>query len=701
MSKPRRSLGGPWSKLAKQPRKPAAVPRSSASSEPTKKVIVDSVESWEELDNGTTFLSLPQNKIQEEDTLSNPDQDAIWDNTSTLHRGDELFLSPGHYMYQSIAMTSPTKPRPPTTTPTTTTATTATTTHDYTAELAQYHMLSISRPMLLINAKVARAESAKSLSQSALREIQGQLQEALANDFEERVEQLFRSGVCFHTDSSNHGARLERDRSVLQALYPGEKFVSIEYPHRYVGNENVVAIESVEESSRRSRSSSSSSISSSSKASLWENVTLPSSSRAITMLTACIRECHHSMEWKSAMRSEIDRLGQKQSSIIEKRTIREMELIQKCDQASKDLNSATAAVIQYHDGFASAMGKKGVSGGGGVGGVGGVGGGSFGSGGSGDDDEEQEEDGAKFATLDEARQKINSSKLASTSADLEFAKFEKRQRRRERRLERRRAEEQARKDRTSAAHSETEENGSHTAHNESSNRKTSSTAATSAAETVTDTAAQQQRKMSLLDQIIAVVFDGLPLGQRIPVEVGGSTNHIDVASHNDHSHGSDTVDMKVRMEEHFRCLLGAQLRLRHQWIVDFGFVPLHEFDRGVESNTDSDSDGDQEEEERERDRQKDEEGSDFEFGGRGGGGDVYNSDSGSDGWRRRGGGMGGGLNWDDDEDDEDNYEEGELGYEDRGTKQEGSGGGGSGGGGDGGGGATGFHVISTPSFLRG
>ena len=61
------------------------------------------------------------------------------------------------------------------------------------------------------------------------------------------------------------------------------------------------------------------------------------------MMTSCIRECHQTMEWKSAMRSEIDRLGQKQIGIIEKRTIKEMDLIRKCDEASHNLNMATAA----------------------------------------------------------------------------------------------------------------------------------------------------------------------------------------------------------------------------------------------------------------------------------------------------------------------------------------------------------------------
>jgi len=684
----KRSLHGPWSRLASRKRAPAAVPRSNAST--TDPIIVESVESWEDLDNGTTFLALPHNKDPEHNS-SDEEQEETWDNDASTVSGN---FNPMH-----LNARLPSPPKAPTTTTTTTTTNPRRPppTYDFTNELAQYHTLSTSRPMLLINAKVARAENSKSLSQSALREIQVQLQDALADDFEVRVEQLFRSGVCFHTDSSNHGKRLEQDRSVLQALYPGEKFVSIEYPQPYVGEDKM------EESTKHQEN----------KAVLWENVTQPSSSRAITMLTACIRECHHTMEWKSAMRSEINRLGIKQIDIMEARTMKEMELIRKCDEASTNLNAATAAVIQYHDGFALSMNKSGgtgdTNGEGGEGRKEGQEGNESGGSGGGRADRagragragsSERETNVKCTTLADAQKKVISSKLASTAADLEFNKFEKRQRRRDRRLERRRAEAQARKE----AHPQQQSDGKD------------------------GTNENQHRKMTLLDQIIAVVFDGIPLGQRIPVEVGGEVNHINASSRlthpsiatatttttaNSSSSSSNTtttttnnLSMKEMLAQHFQCLLRAQLRLRHQWIVDFGYVPLHEFDRGVESGTDSDSEGDEVEERKNRVAQQERDAMNGVFGQEEE--EVYNSDSGSDGWRRRQGEMGGALNWDD---DDEGYDEEDVGYDDDEitTNYQGSARGGGGGGGGGtntntsatGDATVGFHVIQTPSFLRG
>ena len=90
--------------------------------------------------------------------------------------------------------------------------------------------------------------------------------------------------------------------------------------------------------------------------------------------------------------------------------------------------------------------------------------------------------------------------------------------------------------------------------------------------------------------------------------------------------------------------------------------------------------------------------------------EVYNSDSGSDGWRRRQGEMGGALNWDD---DDEGYDEEDVGYDDDEITTNYQGSTGTRGAGGGGGGGTntntsatgdatvGFHVIQTPSFLRG
>ena len=160
------------------------------------------------------------------------------------------------------------------------------------------------------------------------------------------------------------------------------------------------------------------------------------------------------------------------------------------------------------------------------------------------------------------------------------------------------------------------------------------------------------------------------------------------------------------LAQHFQCLLRAQLRLRHQWIVDFGYVPLHEFDRGVESGTDSDSEGDEVEERKNRVAQQERDAMNGVFGQEEE--EVYNSDSGSDGWRRRQGEMGGALNWDD---DDEGYDEEDVGYDDDEitTNYQGSARGGGGGGGGGtntntsatGDATVGFHVIQTPSFLRG
>jgi hypothetical protein len=612
-SKPRRSLRGPWGKLSNQSRKTSAVPKSSEPKS-SKPIIVDSVECWEDLHSNNIFLALPQNKEPLEEVGEGDKKEEEWDNESVVR----THLHPPTTSNKRVLNVPPSSPQQ------------LEENMNLAAELKQFQMLSSSRPMLLINAKVARADnSGKSLSQTALAEIQSQLQEALASDFENRVEQLFRSGLCFHTDTSEGGRRLERDRTVLQSLYPGEKFVSIEYPSEYVGSgKNEVAEENTNEN----------------KALLWENVTRTSSSRAITMMTSCIRECHQTMEWKSAMRSEIDRLGQKQIGIIEKRTIKEMELIRKCDEASHNLNMATAAVIQYHDGFVTSIGGNVVV------------------------QEEQDvgenmnvnenENGDSCTTLKDAREKVIVSSLASTAAELEFNKFEKRQRRRERRLERRRQEERLKKE---AARVEQQQQQAPDPN--------------------------QHRKMSLIDQIIAVVFDGIPIGQRIPVEVGGESNHITLVNEVGSSSCSNINCMKGMLERHFKCLLSAQLRIRHQWEVDFGFLPLHEYDCGVESGTDSDSDGDAKEKEVELGYQRErklENGDEEED-------DIYTSDSGSDGWRRRGGGMGGSVNWG--EDDYDENEEGER-YDGETTAHRS--------GGDSNNtndtGDRGFHVVSFPSL---
>ena len=613
----RRSLGGPWSKLSKQKKK---------SSTPSKPRIVASVESWEELDDANILLALPvQQSDDEEEQDNNQDnnnnnnqdnnqdnQEADWDNSL-----------PPQFPPRNVSASTLPLPVPFPSTPST---------HDdFESELAQHRSLSSSRPILLINAKVARS-GAKSLSQTAINEIQSQLQQALADDFENRAEQLFQSGVCFHTDTSNGGVRLEMDRSVLQELHPGEKFVAIEYPSEYIGGGGKIQV--VEDNHAAVAS----------LVSLWENVTQPSSSRAITMLVACIRECHHTMEWKSAMRSEIDRLGQKQQHLLEQRMVKEMELIRKCDDASDNLNRATAAVIQCHDGFAETVAES------------------------------TETTGKKAkATLKEAREQVGLCKLATMEANNEFQKFEQRQRRRVRRTERRVQEEQARKQKLSESNVANGSNGT-------SNELKSSTATATATATATtaSTTTQNKQKMSLLDQIIAVVFDGIPLGQRIPVEVGGPPNPLSEIVQDSGGGLRVVEDQKVLLETHFRCLLGAQLRIRHQWIVDFGYVPLHEFDRGVESGTDSDSDGDAEEETFKQEEQE------LQVNLAEGGND--DSDSGSDGWRRRGGG----LNWSSEEEEDDDDAEK---YDDDRRRREGAGG-------DNGSNASGFHVISTPSFLR-
>jgi hypothetical protein len=571
-------LGGPWSTLAKK--------KKPAQKVVVEKIVVVSVDSWEELDNNNTFLALPQHQPPETEDNEDNEQD-VWDN-NTPPSPPSSFTRP------------PSTPSSPLTTTTTSiTPTNLIPTLQYEFELAQHQSLSASRPILLINAKVARAGgSAKSLSQSATNTIQGQLQQALSNDFENRADQLFQSGVCFHTDTSNGGARLEADRSVLEEIHLGETFVAVEYPSEYVGGVNNEANEEKGDSSsadgeterKREREGEGEGErerdSSVSKAVLWENITRPSSSRAITMIIACVRECHHTMEWKSAMRSEIDRLGKKQQDLLEARMVKEMELIRKCDEASDNLHHATAAVIQFHDGFATTMAES---------------------------TEQTAVESNK--SLEEARDKVASCKLTSMESNLEFERFEKRERRRSRRAHRRVQEEQTRKERYGS----------------------SSTSSTSSSSNGSDEAPQNKQKMSLLDQIIAIVFDGIPLGQRIPVEVGGSTNPHHVLRQSD-------GNQKLMLETHFRCLLAAQLRIRHQWTVDFGYVPLHEFDNGVESGTDSDSDGDEVEEAFQRDEiervmvaQED--------------GD---SDSGSDGWRRRGGGE---LHWsDNDDNDEDSYQ---------------------------------------------
>ena len=122
----------------------------------------------------------------------------------------------------------------------------------------------------------------------------------------------------------------------------------------------------------------------------------------------------------------------------------------------------------------------------------------------------------------------------------------------------------------------------------------------------------QLRGMSLLDKIIAAVFASIPLGQKVPFEV-----------YRNLSEKSQEVDIPIEEEEHYRILLEAQLRIRHEWEADFEYIPLHEFDEGVNSSTDSESEGEAESPASNQflDHAQ----------------STEDSDSGSDGWRARGG----------------------------------------------------------------
>jgi hypothetical protein len=443
--------------------------------------------------------------------------------------------------------------------------------------------LTLSRPMLLVNAKLAVGSMSKSLTQAALHKIREKLRDTLHADFQPRVEAMFASGLCFHTDSSVGGDRAHHDQKCLETIFEGDYFVLLEYPPRYVGSSEL--------------------------ANLWETATRQTPWCSVVMLVACIRECHHTLEWKAAMVEEVQQLALRQHQQIDKRHKAYSMCYDRWDEASQLLMEARAAWIKFQDHFSERFGGGAVEGMGAAVATAGLDQGVVG-----ENTKATDGDDAGI-TMAQAQENIASARIALHKADVALKVLQAREDRRARRIARRqRAERLKKTGKGNAAKGEGSAGGSsgRTGDGGGASGAAGSRGNSGGTNTADAQDQNQWRGMSLLDKIIAAIFSGIPLGQRIPFEVFCNL-----------SEKSQEMDIPLTQEEHFRVLLEAQLHIRHEWEADFGYVPLHEFDQGVESGTDSDSDGKIEEPKL-------------------GGLDenrLSSEDSGSDGWRARGGGV--------------------------------------------------------------
>ena len=321
-------------------------------------------------------------------------------------------------------------------------------------------------------------------------------------------------------------------------------------------------------------------------ASHWETVTRRSPWCSVMMLVSCIRESQKTLEWKSAMVEEVYHLALRQHKQIERRQEAYSKCFERWDNASKLLTEARSAWIKFQEKMSDSLGEKEATRGETVNTRGGT---------------------TVEVAFSEAQRNIASAKIALSEANASLERLRVRENRRTRRMERRRLQERATR---KAVYKDKRKGGADV---DRGDRVAAAREQGSDFE-LSSGIHSDLRGMSLLDKIIASVFSAIPLGQRLPFEVFRNL-----------SEKTQSMNIPKSQEEHFKLLLEAQLRIRHEWEANFEYVPLHEFDDGVNSNTDSDSEKEEEESEQKP----------GEFTR------AYSSfddtDSGSDGWRARGG----------------------------------------------------------------
>ena len=79
----------------------------------------------------------------------------------------------------------------------------------------------MSRPMIIVNAKLVVGSTSKSLTQAALHRIQKQLQSTLHISFRPGWRQCLHL-VMLSTDSSIGGERADHDRECLETIFEGD-----------------------------------------------------------------------------------------------------------------------------------------------------------------------------------------------------------------------------------------------------------------------------------------------------------------------------------------------------------------------------------------------------------------------------------------------------------------------------------------------
>ena len=73
----------------------------------------------------------------------------------------------------------------------------------------------------IVNERFEQTKKDKKLTKDALNRIQEQLCDTLHADFKNRLEVMFASGLCFHTDSSCEGQRAQHDKECLEIICRG------------------------------------------------------------------------------------------------------------------------------------------------------------------------------------------------------------------------------------------------------------------------------------------------------------------------------------------------------------------------------------------------------------------------------------------------------------------------------------------------
>eukprot|EP00743_Colponemidia_sp_Colp-15_P008742 GILK01009527.1.p1 GENE.GILK01009527.1~~GILK01009527.1.p1 ORF type:complete len:318 (-),score=57.26 GILK01009527.1:112-1035(-) len=184
-----------------------------------------------------------------------------------------------------------------------------------TALEAKYTGSGLNLPMLIVNfTHLTGGMATKDMEEGEMEDLRFQYIDDLENDILAESEELFKTGMCFHTTEDRCG----RDLAMLQSDDPDSVFEVALYPSVI----NDIDIETI-----------------------WEVISRPSEFQSLTVLKSFLEETGRDIFWKYEMCLELERLAAKEQNKKRRRDVRKEAESSSSERATIDPRTKGLSVL--------------------------------------------------------------------------------------------------------------------------------------------------------------------------------------------------------------------------------------------------------------------------------------------------------------------------------------------------------------------